>query len=107
VLREAVSFGQPITEFAPSSDAAAEFRALAAWLVDSPPAVQRTQEAWAQRAARAVDESPEPEYEAISESLPTSNRQAPQVSARALDVVERMRSLRAVESAASTQEAKP
>jgi hypothetical protein len=99
VLREAVSFGQPITEFAPSSDAAAEFRALAAWLVDSTPAVQRTQEAWAQRAARAVDESPEPEYEAISESLPSSSRQAPQVSARALDVVERMRSLRAVEDA--------
>jgi hypothetical protein len=46
-----------------------------------------------------VDESPEPEYEAISESLPSSNRQAPQVSARALDVVERMRSLRAAEDA--------
>ncbi|MDI9411034.1 MAG: ParA family protein [Bacteroidia bacterium] len=107
VLREAVSFGQPITEFAPSSDAAAEFRSLAAWLVESPPAMQRTQEAWAQRAARAMDESPEPEYEAISEALPASARQAPQVSARALDVVERMRSLRAVDAAAAAQEVKP
>jgi hypothetical protein len=95
VLREAVSFGQPITEFAPSSDAAAEFRALAAWLVESPPAVQRTQEAWAQRAARAMDDSPEPEYESVAEALPGASQQAPQVSARALDVVERMKSLRA------------
>ena len=60
-----------------------------------------------QRAARAMDESPEPEYEAISEALPSSARQAPQVSARALDVVERMRSLRAVDAAAVPQEAKP
>jgi hypothetical protein len=42
-----------------------------------------------------MDESPEPEYESVAEALPGASRQVPQVSARALDVVERMKSLRA------------
>ncbi len=99
VLREAVSFGQPITEFAPSSDAAREFGLLAEWLAERPPAVQRTQELWAQRAARAVEESAEPEYESIAEALPDAPKSVPQVSARALEVVERMKSLRMAEGA--------
>lgn len=33
VLREAASFGQPITEYAPDSEATADFEALAAWLL--------------------------------------------------------------------------
>lgn len=97
-LCEAVSFGQPITEFAPSSDAAGEFRALAEWLVATSPSIQRTQEEWARRAARAVEESPEPEYEAVAPPTDGATRPVSQVSARAMDVVERMKSLRAAEA---------
>ena len=34
VLREAASFGQPVTEYAPDSDAAGDFQSLAEWLLD-------------------------------------------------------------------------
>ncbi|MEE8154674.1 MAG: AAA family ATPase [Phycisphaerales bacterium] len=37
VLREAVSFGQPVIEYAPQSSAAKEYEKLADWLEDHPP----------------------------------------------------------------------
>ncbi len=37
VLREAVSFGQPVIEYAPQSTAAKDFEQLADWLEDHPP----------------------------------------------------------------------
>ncbi|MCA9286589.1 MAG: AAA family ATPase [Phycisphaerales bacterium] len=36
VLREAASFGQPVTEYAPESEARADFEELAEWLLDQP-----------------------------------------------------------------------
>ena len=42
VLREAASVGQAVTEFAPQSAADRDFEALAAWLLDHPPAQRPT-----------------------------------------------------------------
>lgn len=39
-LREAASFGQPITEFAPGSEAEQDYLALARWIIEHPPQVQ-------------------------------------------------------------------
>jgi len=39
-LREAASFGQPITEFAPGSEAEQDYVALARWIIEHPPQVQ-------------------------------------------------------------------
>lgn len=39
-LREAASLGQPITEFAPGSEAEQDYVALARWVIDHPPQVQ-------------------------------------------------------------------
>ena len=39
-LREAASFGQPITEFAPGSEAEQDYIALARWIIEHPPQVQ-------------------------------------------------------------------
>ncbi|MBA4027896.1 MAG: hypothetical protein C0475_01910 [Planctomyces sp.] len=36
-LREAVSFGQPVMEYAPTSDGAQDYAALGQWLLDHPP----------------------------------------------------------------------
>lgn len=36
-LREAISFGQPVIEYAPNSQAAADYKELADWLDDHPP----------------------------------------------------------------------
>ncbi|MDG2200306.1 MAG: AAA family ATPase [Phycisphaerales bacterium] len=39
-LREAASLGQPITEFAPGSEAEQDYLALARWVIEHPPQVQ-------------------------------------------------------------------
>lgn len=42
VLREAAGFGQPVTEYAPASDACRDFEWLCEWLIANPVAAQRS-----------------------------------------------------------------
>lgn len=44
-LREAVSFGQPVMEYAPTSDGAQDYAALGQWLLDHPPSPRPEQAA--------------------------------------------------------------
>jgi chromosome partitioning protein len=55
-LREAAGFGQPVTEYAPGSEACADFDALADWLMQNPVECTR-----GQTGAQAFESTPAPE----------------------------------------------
>lgn len=75
VLREAASLGQAVTEYAPASEADADFDALAEWLLAHPPLVARTAPPAAPDRASAV---PHPEGDAAPRpaEAPRGNRAA-------------------------------
>lgn len=58
LLREAASLGQPITEFAPGSDAERDFQVLADWFLANPPDVVSDEQA-----QRSVTSVPPPEVQ--------------------------------------------
>ena len=85
-LKEAASFGQPITEYDPASRGMQDFEHLAAWLIANPPV--RPVPVAAAQDAHAVAAGAQP---AIAEGAPTAN---PAMS-RAAELVERARALAA------------
>jgi hypothetical protein len=101
-LREAASFGQPIVEYAPQSEARRQFEALADWLEDhiAAPAVQVETFAPADAAASAVADSvaltqPQraPELSAAAAHGPVSAAVDTRHGERAAELVRRVQSL--------------
>ena len=96
VLREAVSFGQPVIEYAPQSTAAKDFEQLADWLEDHPPKRSAEIEVFAGQPA-----GPRPALFAISAPPPGEpGVAAPQ--SRAAELARRLRDGRLHQQARAT-----
>ncbi len=96
VLREAVSFGQPVIEYAPQSTAAKEYEQLADWLEDHPP--RRGVEIEVMMGQRTGSR---PSFPAISGPLPSAGG-APGGQSRAAELARRLRDARQHEHGRAT-----
>ncbi|MEE9403526.1 MAG: AAA family ATPase [Algisphaera sp.] len=104
-LKEAASFGQPITEYDAASRGMQDFDALANWLLDNPPAPQGTSESASQAAtpqtaetAATASPSNTPAFaDAPTRTAPTAPDPAAQpnvpVMSRAAELVQRAKAL--------------
>ena len=99
VLREAVSFGQPVIEYAPQSAAAKEYEQLADWLEDHPPRRGVEIEVMAGRRSGS-----RPSFPAISGPPPSASG-APVGPSRAAELARRLRDARQQEQARATDPA--
>ncbi len=92
-LKEAASFGQPITEYDPSSRGMEDFEELADWLMAHPPP-RPPEEAAVERVLGEVEDEQPSMAGVAGMSDGTSHRSAPGMS-RAAELVERARALSA------------
>lgn len=93
-LKEAASFGQPVVEYARDSGGAADYGALADWLLENPPAAARPETGpHEEPAALPASAAPPPQPASASATMPPDDPFAPRPSSRAADMLSRARKL--------------